>query len=721
VDKFLTFTVVGLSTAAIYAVIASGLVLTYTTTGVFNFAQGAIGMLAAFTYWQLKVNWHWSTPAALALVLLVLAPLFGVFLQVVVMRGLQGTAEVTKIVVSIGLLAAMIGLANWIWQPTISRSLAPFFEARQPFEVFSTSVTYHQAITMGVAILVAIGLRFLLYGTRIGIAMRASVDDHALATLNGARPALVAMLAWATGCVLAAIGGILIAPGSGMDAGLLSLLIVNAYAAAIVGRLRSLPLTFLGAVILGLTDAYLSAYLPNSAYLPGLRIASPAIVLFIVLLLIPNPRLRGHARSREYFPSPSWSGALGLAGLTVLGAAILATTLSPSDATIYVRIFPFAIFALSLVPLTGFAGQISLCQLSFAAIGASVWSQWGSDGNPIWLVAAALAAATIGALIALPALRLSGIYLALATAAFAVTLDRWVWTLPPVRVFGLFTLKLFDTGSASAAPLKLFGYEFNTAPRQMMLLATTLALLTLLVVAIRRSAFGRRLLAMRDSEAACATLGMRLLATKTAVFAVSAGMAGLGGALYAGQLTSIQTGNFDFITGLPVLLAAVVGGMAYAGTGAFSGVSLQAGLPLLSQIGTFFANLSGLLPGLAGIGLGRNPNGAISEMREAFGRAWTDKRVFAALVGGEIVIWLLRVAEVYMNWTYVILAMVWGLGWLLGVAGADRLAQQRAAAGPRAHAVPLEWVGVTEPWNEEDALELDRRLAVSDMELHSVR
>jgi len=96
VDKFLTFTVVGLSTAAIYAVIASGLVLTYTTTGVFNFAQGAIGMLAAFTYWQLKVSWHWSTPAALALVLLVLAPLFGVFLEVVVMRGLQGTAEVTK-------------------------------------------------------------------------------------------------------------------------------------------------------------------------------------------------------------------------------------------------------------------------------------------------------------------------------------------------------------------------------------------------------------------------------------------------------------------------------------------------------------------------------------------------------------------------------------------------------------------------------------------------
>lgn len=719
-DKFLTFTVVGLSTSAIYAVIASGLVLTYTTTGVFNFAHGAIGMLAAFTYWQLHVSWHWSTPAALAVTLLVLAPLFGVFLETVVMRGLQGTTEVTKIVVSIGLLAAMIGLANWIWSPTVSRTLVPFYDGKQPVQIFSTAVTWHQAITMGVAIVVALALRLLLYRTRIGIAMRASVDDPALATLNGARPALVAMLAWATGCVLAAIGGILIAPYSGMDTGLLSLLIVNAYAAAIFGRLRSLPLTFIGAVVIGCSDAYLSAYLPNSQYLAGLRLASPAILLFIVLLLIPNPRLRGRVRSREYFPSPSWPGALALSGVIILGAAVLATTLSPADATIYVRIFPFAIFALSLVPLTGFAGRISLCQLSFAGIGASVWAQWGNHGNPLWMLGAAAVAAVIGALVALPALRLSGIYLALATAAFAVTLDRWIWTLPPVKIFGTVTLNLFQTGSASASALNLFGYTFDTAPRQMMLMATVLALLTLLVVAIRRSAFGRRLLALKDSEAACATLGMRLVATKTAVFAISAGMAGLGGALYASQLQSIQTGTFDFITGLPVLLVAVIGGMAYAGSGVFAGLSLQAGLPLLSQLGTFFANLTGLLPGLAGIGLGRNPNGAIADLRDAFGGAWRDKRIFAAIIGGEIVIWLLRVAELFENWPFVILAGVWGLGWLLSVAAVDRRAQQLAEAGPRAHAVPLEWMGVTEPWDPDEVEELDRRLAVSEAELHSV-
>src|SRR4029079_16401735 len=106
----------------------------------------------------------------------------------------------------------------------------------------------------------------------------------------------------------------------------------------------------------------------------------------------------------------------------------------------------------------------------------------GRDGDPLALLWAVLIAAAVGALIALPALRLSGIYLALATAAFAVTLDRWIWPMPPIKVFGLFTLNLFQTGSVSASPLTVFGYDFDTASRQIMLLASVLALLTLLVV-----------------------------------------------------------------------------------------------------------------------------------------------------------------------------------------------------------------------------------------------
>ena len=370
-DKFLTFTIVGLSLAAIYAVIASGLVLTYTTTGIFNFAHGAAGMLAAFTYWQLRFEWGWPVPICLVLILGVMAPLFGMLLEVVVMRGLRGTTDTVKLVVSISLLLFMIGLAQLIWAPGIGRPMSRFYQSSAPIHIGPTTITWHQAITIGVAIIAALGLRIVLTRFRFGIAMRAAVDDPSLSALNGARPNRVSMLAWAFGTALAALGGILIAPNVVLDAPSLSLLIVSAYAAAIFGRLRSLPLTIVGAVVLGLTEAYLTAYLPTNQYLPGLRIASPAVLLFLVLLVMPNPRLRGRmTRSREYFPMPSIRGSLVFAGVVIMGGVVLMTTLSEPDQITYGRLLPIGIVALSLVPLVGFAGQISLCQLSFAGIGA---------------------------------------------------------------------------------------------------------------------------------------------------------------------------------------------------------------------------------------------------------------------------------------------------------------------------------------------------------------
>ncbi|MEO6628217.1 MAG: branched-chain amino acid ABC transporter permease, partial [Aquihabitans sp.] len=270
-EKFLIFTIVGLSLSAIYAVISSGLVLTYTTTGIFNFAHGAIGMLAAFAYWQLRFDWGWPTPVALFVVIAILAPALGLLLERGIMRGLSGTSEATKLVVSISLLVGLIGLANLIWDPGQSRPMRSFFQG-QSIDLGITSITYHAAITIAVAVIVAIGLRWLLHRTRIGVSMRANVDDRSLTLLTGARPDRIALISWAVGCALAAVGGILIAPSLSLEAGSLSLLIVNAYAAAIFGRLRSLPLTFVGAIVIGLTEGYLGAYLPgDNRYLAGLR------------------------------------------------------------------------------------------------------------------------------------------------------------------------------------------------------------------------------------------------------------------------------------------------------------------------------------------------------------------------------------------------------------------------------------------------------------------
>ena len=717
-DKFLTFTIVGLSLAAIYAVIASGLVLTYTTTGIFNFAHGAAGMLAAFLYWQLRFDWGWSVPLSLIVILGIAAPLFGVILEVVVMRGLRGTTDTVKLVVSISLLLFMIGLAQFIWAPGVSRPMAKFFQSNTPINLGPTTITWHQAITIGVAIAVAIGLRIVLTRFRFGIAMRAAVDDPALSALNGARPNRVSMLAWALGTALAALGGILIAPNVTLDAPSLSLLIVSAYAAAIFGRLRSLPLTFVGAIVIGLTEGYLTGYLPQNPYLPGLRIASPAILLFLVLLILPNPRLRGRmARSREYFPMPTIRGSLIFAAVVVFGGVVMMTTLSTPDQLTFGRIFPIGIIALSLVPLVGYGGQISLCQLSFAGIGGLVMAHLGRGGDPLALLWAVLIAAAVGALIALPALRLSGIYLALGTAAFAVILDKWVWTLPKFAVFGLFDVDLFTQGSIAVDPLKLFGVSYQDPGSQIVIGAIAFALVALLVVAIRRGRLGRRLIAMKDSEAACATLGMNLFGTKLLVFAISAGIAGLGGALYAQQLTTIQAGNFDLVNSLQVFALTVVGGIGAVGGALFAGISLYAVLPLITTLWPDSVRWVGLLPGGTGIGLGRNPNGAIHDMREGFSALANSPSSLLVMVLLILASYGLRLADAIDNWTFVACLVVIPLGASI-VATLSAAAEQRTRArlDDEPAETPLEWVGIDRPWTDDDVTALDRYLGTSESE-----
>src|ERR1700722_3034529 len=299
----------GLITGAVFAIAASGLVVTYSTSGVFNFAHGALGMLCAYVYWDLRVNdnhsWPlpkgaWPAPLALAFVLLVFAPLIGALLYRVVIRGLQDTSEIVKLVVPISVLLAAIGLANWVWKPIDSHSIQPFFGADNKVTVFGVVLLWHDLTILIVAIALAVGLRLLLYRSRIGVSMRAVVDDRRLLELNGARPDRVSLASWMIGVSLSALAGILITPfeGGSLSATLLTLLVINAFAAALFGRLRNLPLTFAGAVVLGLATRMAfgkpAGLMPQSFdWGPNLRLAVPMILLFIVLMVLPQDRLRG--------------------------------------------------------------------------------------------------------------------------------------------------------------------------------------------------------------------------------------------------------------------------------------------------------------------------------------------------------------------------------------------------------------------------------------------
>jgi branched-chain amino acid transport system permease protein len=615
VQDLLAYTIFGLVTASIYAIAASGLVVTYTTSGVFNLAHGAIGMFGAFIYWQLRFSWGWPAWIALLLVVFVLSPIFGCGLEKALMRNLTDATEATKLAVTIGVLVALVGAATWIWDPNLSRPFAAFYQGNK-VDILGVPVTWDQLITVGIGALCAVGLRVLLYRTRIGLDMRAVVDDRALVLLNGGRPDRASMFSWAIGSMLASLAGILIAPYIQLSVVPLTLLVVNAYAAAVIGKLRSLPLTFLGAAIIGLLQSYAVGYLPTSTvqWMQHVPDTIPILVLFVALLVLPHQRLRGHTgrRGRESFPVPTYKMALIGSAVVVGLACALAPLLSTQPLFSMSSGLGLGIVGLSLVPLLGYGGQISLCQMTFAGIGAVVYAHATGGGSPLGLVVAFVVAAAVGALTALPAIRLRGLYLALATAALAEFCDTFVFGLSSVTVFG-HHIPLFGNGTLPAARLQVPFVDVSNDRVYLVVLAVIFCAIGFGIVALRRSRHGRVLLAMRESPAACAMLGLRLTTVKLAVFSLSAGIAGVGGALLAGLSTQVAPDQFSFFQSLPLLLLMMAGGVGMV-SGAFFGALALGLFSTLGTMSSLFSRGSSLLPGLVGIGLGSQPNGVASDI-----------------------------------------------------------------------------------------------------------
>ncbi len=617
-DQFLTFTITGLVTAALYAVAASGLVVTYTTSGIFNFAHGAFGMFAAFAYWQLRWEWGWPAPLALVAVLAVGAPLFGAAIERVVLRGLRGVPEVIQLVVSVSLLFGVYQGALALFPPR-GRRMPGFFDGNS-IDLGVVNLTWHDGFTILAALGTALALRVLLFRTRSGITMRSVVDDADLCRLTGGRPDRASMLSWALGAALAGLAGILLAGSQGSLSHIpLTLLVVNAYAAALFGRLRSLSLTFVGAIVIGLAEAYGIGYLhldqplgsiagfhiDPALSLTGLRPAIPIMALFVVLLFLPPLRVRAGAQlqSREDIPAPPARRWLVAIVPMVATCFVVATVASRLRTFQLGQGLALGIIMLSLVPLIGYAGQISLAPMAFAGIGAVAMGAWGGDGNPLALVGAGVAAGLAGVIVALPALRLQGLYLALSTAAFAVFLDL---------VF--FNQDLFmPNGNRSVPRVDLGPVSTNGDRAHLVFLGVVFCLVAVGVAQVRRSEFGRRLLAMKSSQAACTTLGVNLTATKVQVFALSAAIAGVGGALYGAQLRSVSPPTFQFLQSLPVVLLAVIGGIGAPGGALFGGITYTLSFSILPDLLPSLRTLLFLAPALAGVSLGRNPNGAVHE------------------------------------------------------------------------------------------------------------
>jgi branched-chain amino acid transport system permease protein len=380
----------------------------------------------------------------------------------------------------------------------------------------------------------------------------------------------------------------------------------------------------------------------------------------------------------------------------------MAAGLSDGDATKAGKAVALGIIALSLVPLVGWAGQLCLCQMSFAAIGAITMGHVGGGSNPLALVLGMVIAMVVGVLVALPAARLSGIELALATGAFAVILDRWVFNTPDVELAGI-TLSSFNRDALPVDRLSLPLAGTLTTKGVLVVMVVVFALVHLLLTAVRRSVLGDRLLALRESPAACATLGLDPAATRLAVFGFSAALAALGGGLYAGTLGSITPSSFDLFQSLPLLLVTVAGGVASSGGATFSAVVLG-GMPAIAATFTSLAGIIGLLPGTMGVTLGRNPDGVTADLRHRLAGAWRSRELLAIILVGQAVVAGLWLADVLAGW--------WAAPLVFLVPFVVvRIAEREPA---EAAAEPLDGIEQRR-LTATDVAELDRALALSEV------
>ncbi|MDQ1496835.1 MAG: hypothetical protein QOI86_175 [Actinomycetota bacterium] len=592
-NGLLPFVIAGLTTGSIYGLTALGLVLTYKTTGVFNFAHGTVAAASAYLFYELHGRRGLPWPIAGGLCLFVAAPLAGVAFEELA-RGLRRSPPWGKIVATVGLLLAIQGTIVVIYGP--AQLTFPTFLPDRLYAIGGVNVRADQIIVVAFAALAAGALYGFFRFSRSGIAMRGVVDNPELLELANWDTIAVRRRAAIIGNLFAAVSGILLGPTIGLDPILLTLLVVQAFGAAAIGRFTSLPLTYLGGLLIGIGGAISTRYVSDVPALSGFPSSLPFLVLFAVLVLSRKGRLAELAvetNQAERRPAGrrrrSWPvlvlGTLVLVLIPFLVGAKLAN---------YTNALIFAVMFVSLHLLVRTSGQISLCHAAFAAVGAVFFSHLtGGPGVP-WLLAligAGLAAVPVGVLVAGPAIRLSGLYLALATLGLGILMEGMLFS----------TRLMFGQGSVRFAPRPgIAGLHSDRGFYYVCLL--TLVVVVLMISLVSRSRLGRLLRALADSPVALTTLGSSINVTRALVFSMSAFLAGIAGALlvaFSGSVSGAGFTPFHSLTWLAVLAISGGGEIASPLIAAF----LLTLLPTLIQ-NQSYADLQPVLFGVAAIAAG---------------------------------------------------------------------------------------------------------------------
>jgi ABC-type branched-subunit amino acid transport system ATPase component/branched-subunit amino acid ABC-type transport system permease component len=523
VADFLPFIISGIATGAIYGLAGSGLVLTYKTSGIFNFGHGAIATVAAYAFYILQTRLHVGWGWAFVIAVVIGGPLLGLLMERIAAR-LAPQRIALQIVGTVGLILAVQGLATIGFGPNTIRVRQFLPHGTETFRAFGVVLTWDLVIIGAVALLAVGALYALFRWSRTGVAMRAVVDDPDLLAMQGTDPQRVRRVSWVIGATFAALSGVLVAPLIGLSAVGLTFLVVQAFGAAAVGAFSSIPLTFVGGIAIGIVSDVSKTFVLDVPWLAGLPASLPFVVLFVALLVLPKRRLAPPGRA-EVRPPPQYRAPPRLRialAVVVLVPLLVLPQLVGSTLNAWTVALVTALLLLSLGLLVRTSGQVSLCHAAFAAIGAVAFSQLHVELGLPWLVAAllgALLAVPVGALVAFPAIRLSGLFLALATFGFGILVQQLLYSQP-----WMFT----TTAEGRRMPMPDWA---PTPPAFYYVVLGTLALVALLLVLLHRSRLGRMLQGMSDSPTAVSAMGLSTTTTKLLVFCISAFIAALAGVL----------------------------------------------------------------------------------------------------------------------------------------------------------------------------------------------
>jgi ABC-type branched-subunit amino acid transport system ATPase component/branched-subunit amino acid ABC-type transport system permease component len=555
VTDVIRFAVLGLGLGAMYALAGQGIIVIYRGSGVINFALGAIGTAAAYLAWELQnAGWPfgWAFVAGVAL-----SAVLGVAIQTLVMRPMRRGSSLVRLVATLGVLVLLQSFLTLRYDGNVTLVASPLpTTLLRPFGgavVINEDRLWLLAIAILVTVLLWCGYRW----TNFGRATTAVAENPRAASSLGWSPDLIATANWGLGCALAGAAGILLAPVISLQVAAFTSLVLAALAAALVGGFSSFPITLAAGLLIGIITSELTRFSTT----PGLADTVPFFVI-VVMVVISGRALPIRGYLSERLPK---LGTGRLRPALVVPAAVVVFVLITqirsatwADATI--TTFGVATILLSIVVVTGYAGQISLAQYAFAGVGALIAGRLVATTSVPFeaaLLIGVVGTVPIGLLFALPAVRTRGVKLAIITLGLGAAVDLMVFENPN------YTGGLIGT---NVGVRHLFGLNIDGVTYPQRYAAFVFVLFVLAAVAVtnlRRGRAGRRLIAVRTNERAAAALGISPWSVKLYAFGLAAAIAALGGILLSFSSDNIVYSGFVSFQSITAMGQALIGGIGF--------------------------------------------------------------------------------------------------------------------------------------------------------------